>query len=117
MRLKTILVRTHVAIFLSIGFTCESPHFNTFAQSLQIPKTAGVAVGPQYDTTHVYDAPQDFDRLVASLIATFGGTTTKQGVFTVTPTPSSTLSQLVMTPVGTISVFGFKTPIPYPFGA
>ena len=43
------------------------------------------AVGPQYDTTHVYVAHQDFDRFVASLIATFGGTATKQGVFTVTP--------------------------------
>jgi hypothetical protein len=61
-------------------------------------------------------APQDFDRFVASLIATFGGTTAKKGVFTVTPTPSSTMSQLVLTPVGSISVFGFKTPVPYPFG-
>jgi hypothetical protein len=26
------------------------------------------------------------------------------------------MSQLVLTPVGTISVFGFKTPVPYPFG-
>lgn len=26
------------------------------------------------------------------------------------------MSQLVLTPVGTLSVFGFKTPIPYPFG-
>src|SRR5205807_3667108 len=76
-----------------------------------------VAVGPQYDTTHVYVAPADFDRFVASLLATFGGTTSKQGVFTVTPTPSSTMSQLVLTPVGTVSVFGFKTPVPYPFGA
>jgi predicted enzyme related to lactoylglutathione lyase len=75
-----------------------------------------VAVGPQYDTTHVYVAPEDFDRFVASLVATFGGTTTKQGVFTVTPTQSSTMSQLVLTPVGSVSVFGFKTPIPYPFG-
>src|ERR1700724_2306831 len=75
-----------------------------------------VAVSPQYDTTHVYVTPESFDKFVASLIATFGGTTTKQGVFTVTPTPSSTMSQLVLTPVGTISVFGFKTPIPYPFG-
>jgi hypothetical protein len=74
------------------------------------------AVGPQYDTTHVYVASQDFDRFVASLIATFGGTVTKQGVFTVTPTPSSTMSQLVLTPAGSVSVFGFKTPIPYPFG-
>ena len=75
-----------------------------------------VAVAPQYDTTHVYVAPEDFDRFVASLIATFGGTATKQGVFTVTPTSSSTISQLVLTPVGTLSVFGFKTPVPYPFG-
>jgi len=78
--------------------------------------TPNVAVGPQYDTTHVYVATEDFDRFVASLIATFGGSTTKQGVFTVTPTPSSTMSQLVLTPAGTVSVFGFKTPIPYPFG-
>src|ERR1041385_2636231 len=70
--------------------------------------TAGqdVAVSPQYDTTHVYVAPEEFDRFVASLIATFGGAATKQGVFTVTPTPSSTMSQLVMTPAGTLSVFG-----------
>src|SRR6202023_2173757 len=79
-------------------------------------ETPNVAVGPQYDTTHVYVAPEDFDRFVSSLLATFGGTTTKQGVFTVTPTQSSTMSQLVLTPVGSISVFGFKTPIPYPFG-
>jgi predicted enzyme related to lactoylglutathione lyase len=116
MRLKKILVGTSVAILLTIGFTHKSQHSNTFAQSAQAARTPGVAVGPQYDTTHVYVAPQDFDRFVASLIATFGGTTTKQGVFTVTPTPSSTMSQLVLTPVGTISVFGFKTPVPYPFG-
>jgi len=116
MRLKKILVGTSVAIFLTIGFTRESQHFNIFAQSAQTTGTVSVAVGPQYDTTHVYVAPQDFDGFVASLMATFGGTTTKQGVFTVTPTPSSTMSQLVLTPVGTISVFGFKTPVPYPFG-
>jgi predicted enzyme related to lactoylglutathione lyase len=116
MHLKKIIAGTSVAIFLLIAVSCESRYFSTFAQTLQTPKTAAVAVGPQYDTTHVYVAPQDFDRLVASLIATFGGTATKQGVFTVTPTPSSTMSQLVMTPVGTVSVFGFKTPVPYPFG-
>ena len=77
---------------------------------------AEYSVGPQYDTTHVYVAPDDFDRFVASLVATFGGTTSKQGVFQVTPTASQTISQLVLTPVGTVSVFGFKTPIPYPFG-
>jgi predicted enzyme related to lactoylglutathione lyase len=79
--------------------------------------TPNPGVAPQYDTTHVYVSPEDFDRFVASLLATFGGTATKQGVFTVTPTPSSTMSQLVLTPVGSVSVFGFKTPVPYPFGA
>jgi predicted enzyme related to lactoylglutathione lyase len=80
-------------------------------------RPASVAVAPQYDTAHVYVAPEDFERLVASLLATFGGTTTTKGVFTVTPTPSKTMSQLVLMPVGTVSVFGFKTPIPWPFGA
>jgi predicted enzyme related to lactoylglutathione lyase len=116
MRLKKVLVGTSVAIFLTIGFTFQSQQFSTFAQSAQTSGTQSVAVGAQYDTTHVYVSPQDFDRFVASLIATFGGTTTKQGVFTVTPTPSSTMSQLVLTPAGSVSVFGFKTPIPYPFG-
>ena len=78
--------------------------------------TPNVAVGPQYDSTHVYVTPDDFDRFVASVLATFGGTTTKQVVTNVTPTPSSTLSQLILTPVGTISVFGYKTPVPYPYG-
>lgn len=90
----------------------------TTAQAQSTPGNGtNIAVAPQYDTTHVYVAPADFDRFVASLVTTFGGTTTKQGVFTVTPTPSSTMSQLVLTPVGTLSIFGFKTPIPYPFGA
>jgi predicted enzyme related to lactoylglutathione lyase len=76
-----------------------------------------VAVAPQYDTTHVYVAPEDFDRFTDSLVATFGGSKSAQGVFQVTPTPSQTMSQLVFTPVGTLSVFGFKTPVPYPFGS
>lgn len=84
--------------------------------SINAAQTAGFAVGPQYDTTHVYVAPEDFDRFVASFTATFGGKTSKQGVFQVTPTPSQTMSQLALTPAGTISIFGFKTPIPYPFG-
>src|ERR1700755_8103 len=76
-----------------------------------------VCVGSQYDTTHVYAAPDDVDKFVASFTATFGGQSTKQVVATVTPTPSSTTSQLIQTPAGTVSLFGFKTPIPYPFGA
>ncbi|MFC0242403.1 VOC family protein [Rhodopseudomonas telluris] len=76
-----------------------------------------VAVAPQYDTTHVYVAPDDVDKFVAGFLGTFGGKSTKQVVATVTPTPSSTTSQLLQTPVGTVSLFGFKTPIPYLFGA
>ena len=85
--------------------------------ALAAPADSSFGVGAQYDTTHVYVQPEDFDKFVGSLVATFGGSTTKQGVFTVTPTPSQTMSQLVLTPVGTLSVFGFKTPVPYPFGA
>jgi len=104
-----------VTVFLVIGYvgplSFPTPAFAETARA-----TSNVAVGPQYDTTHVYVAPSEFDTFVASVVATFGGTTSKKGVFTVTPTPSKTMSQLVLTPVGTFSVFGFETPIPYPFG-
>ena len=76
-----------------------------------------VAVAPQYDTTHVYVDPADVDRFVQSFTATFGGQSTRQVVVQVTPTPSQTSSQLLQTPAGTVSLFGFRTPIPYPFGA
>ncbi|CAN0622313.1 Glyoxalase [Burkholderia multivorans] len=90
----------------------------SFAKApLKAVATQSVAVAPQYDTTHVYVAPEDFDRFTDSFVATFGGSKSKQGVFQVTPTPSQTMSQLVFTPSGTISVFGFKTPVPYPFGS
>jgi predicted enzyme related to lactoylglutathione lyase len=106
-----------VVILLVVGCVVLSPcpGVPVFAQTASASQN--VAVGAQFDTTHVYVSPTEFDRFVASLIATFGGTSTKQGVFTVTPTPSKTMSQLVLTPVGTVSVFGFKTPIPYPFGS
>jgi hypothetical protein len=80
------------------------------------PASPLVAVAPQYDTTHVYVAPDQVDNFVKAFIGTFGGKSTNQVVATVTPTPSSTTSQLLQTPVGTVSLFGFKTPIPYPFG-
>lgn len=76
----------------------------------------GVAVGAQYDTTHVYVAPADFDAFVNSFIATFGGKPSPRGTFNVLPVPSNTQAQYVWTPVGTLSSFAFLTPIPYPFG-
>jgi hypothetical protein len=80
------------------------------------PTVASVAVGPQYDTTHVYVSNDDIDAFVNSVIATFGGFASPRAVFTVTPTPSKTASQYVRTPVGMLSVFAFQTPIPYSFG-
>jgi predicted enzyme related to lactoylglutathione lyase len=117
MRFNKVIVGACVELALTLGLAAGSLDVSAFAQSAQTAEFASVAVGPQYDTTHVYVAPEDFDRFVASMVATFGGTATKQGVFTVTPTQSSTMSQLVLTPVGSVSVFGFKTPIPYPFGS
>jgi predicted enzyme related to lactoylglutathione lyase len=87
-----------------------------FVAPASFAATQDFAVGPQYDTTHVYVAPSDVDAFVRSFAATFGGQSTPQAVVTVTPTSSSTSSQLVKTPVGAISVFGFRTPVPYPFG-
>jgi len=85
----------------------------THASARTVPP---IAVAPQYDTTHVYVAPDSVDAFVTSFLATFGGHSTKQIVATVTPTPSSTTSQLLLTPVGTLSIFGFSTPVPYGFG-
>jgi len=118
MRISRTLAVTAVVAVL----TLES------ARLLLLPRTApaaaqaavatpNFAVGSQYDTTHVYVAPEDFDRLVASLLATFGGTASKKAATTVTPTPSRTMWQAVSTPVGLLSVLGFTTPAPYPFGS
>ena len=75
-----------------------------------------LAVGPQYETTHVYVAPEELDRFSNALVATFGGTKSPAAMISITPAPSETMWQAVFTPAGTFSVFGFKTPIPYPFG-
>ena len=111
--LSTAIV-TSLLIFGSVRISAaqQSARTPTHAASA-IPD---IAVGPQYDSTHVYVAPEDFDHFVASVLATFGGTTSKQVVTSVTPTSSSTISQLILTPVGALSVFGYKTPVPYPFG-
>jgi hypothetical protein len=98
-----------MAIFLLAGSGIA------FSQERSEP-SAGFAIAPQYDTTHVYVSPAEVDVFVKSFLGTFGGTSTKQVVATVTPTPSSTTSQLLQTPVGTVSLFGFTTPIPANFG-
>jgi hypothetical protein len=114
MRIRAIVVTTILIVGGTVLAPVPSP---AFARPRSTSATPAVAVGPQYDTTHVYVAPEDVDKFVTSFLTTFGGQSTKQVVATVTPTPSSTISQLLQTPVGTVSLFGFKTPIPYPFGA
>jgi len=111
MRISKFFAATTAAIVLNLA-GAALPMTATYAA----PVTAAVAVAPQYDTTHVYVDSSDVDRFATSFLATFGGQSTKQVVATVTPTASSTTSQLLQTPVGTVSLFGFKTPIPFPFG-
>ena len=105
-------------LFASVLLVLSLPTFSFpgWTQTTESPAST-VAVGAQYDTTHVYVSPSDVDAFVASFLGTFGGKSTKQVVATVTPTPSKTTSQLLQTPVGTVSLFGFLTPIPTPFGA
>ncbi|MBA1289710.1 glyoxalase [Pseudomonas japonica] len=97
-------------LLLALALTAAGP------LAAQAAPTPAVAVAPQYDTSHVYVAPADVDRFVQSFIGTFGGKSTPQVVVNVLPVPSSTTSQLLQTPVGTVSLFGFTTPVPYPFG-
>ena len=101
MRLSSLMVSVSLVCMPALAAASHTPDFS---------------VGAQYDSTHVYVAPDKIDDFVRSFAATFDGHSTKQAIATVTPTPSSTSSQLVLTPVGIVSVFGFRTPIPYPFG-
>jgi predicted enzyme related to lactoylglutathione lyase len=77
---------------------------------------AGAAVGAQYDSTHVYIAPGDRDAFVKAFTAVFGGQASSPSVTNVLPVPSTIELQFLLTPVGTLSVFAFQTPIPFPFG-
>ncbi len=93
------------------------PFAASLASGQSVPaSSAGVAVGPQYDSTHVYVAPGDLDAFINSFVATFGGQPSKRSVTNVLPVPSSTEFQYLWTSVGTLSVFAFETPIPFPFG-
>jgi hypothetical protein len=105
-----------IKVFSLAGMLLGNAAGTLVAQDKPVPQAPSVAVGPQYDSAHVYVVPKAFDQFVASFLATFGGTASKKGAFTITPTPSLTLWQFVLTPVGAVSVLGFTTPIPYPFG-
>jgi hypothetical protein len=87
-----------------------------YGQSAQPTKSAGPGVGVQYDAPHIYIQHGMEKAFVDSWLATFGGTATSPLTLDVTPTPSETLSDIILSPVGTLSVFDFSTGIPYPFG-
>src|ERR1700691_6734126 len=108
------LFRLASAIALSIAFL-KPASYASDAKARPATGTA-IAVGPQYGTTHVYVAHADFDALVNSFVATFGGKPTKRIVANVTPVPSRTEQQAVLSPVGGLSIFAYQTPIPFPFG-
>ena len=112
---SAIAMLPKMCIVVCLAAICAS--WPVSAQTVRAAVDASVAVAPQYDSTHVYVAPADIERFVKSFLGTFGGTSTKQVVTTVTPMPSNTTSQILKTPVGMVSLFGYKTPIPYPFGA
>ena len=78
--------------------------------------SAGIAVGPQYDTMHVYVSTGDLAAFVSSFTATFGGQASTKSVTSVLPVPSRTEFQYLSTPVGMLSVFAYETPIPFPYG-
>jgi predicted enzyme related to lactoylglutathione lyase len=103
------------AIPLAASLLAAISAFSANAQSNPAPDVS-VAVGPQYDSTHVYVTPGDLDAFITSFTATFGGHASKLTVTNVLSVPSSTEFQYLMTPVGTLSVFAFQTPIPFPFG-
>jgi hypothetical protein len=111
--LATRVLRFGYALALSIAFLQP---VSASGDRGQPAGTGTIAVGPQYDTTHVNIAPGDLDALVSSLVATFGGEPSKRIVTNALPVPSSTELQAVLTPVGVLSIFAYQTPIPFPFG-
>jgi predicted enzyme related to lactoylglutathione lyase len=99
---------------IAVGILCACACDRGNAQQTNEP--ASVAVGAQYDSTHVYVAHSDFDAFVNSFVATFGGKPSRRSVTSVLPVPSSTEFQYVWSDFGTLSVFAYQTPIPFPFG-
>ncbi|MEP7044556.1 MAG: glyoxalase [Dokdonella sp.] len=100
---------------LTLAMLATSGLYASASAADAAPK-GGVAVGAQYDTTHVYVAPGEFDAFVDSIVATFGGTASPPVVTNVLPVAGSTVFRAIRTPVGVLSAFAFQTPIAYPFG-
>ncbi|WP_225578348.1 glyoxalase [Rhodanobacter sp. 7MK24] len=116
MHIQSCTKITRMAIAIASVALLSAAPLSTGLAKEAASSASSVAVGPQYDSTHVYIAPGDFDAFVNSFTGTFGGKPSARGTFNVLPVPSSTEGQYVWTPVGMLSTFAFLTPIPYPFG-
>ncbi|WP_263349718.1 hypothetical protein [Acidicapsa acidisoli] len=89
--------------FILLVFSLATFLLLSWTQTTEGPDPASTAaVGAQYDTTHVDVSPSDVDAFVASFLGTFGGKSTKQVIARVTPTPSTTTSQLLQMKVAAV---------------
>ncbi|MFP3632782.1 glyoxalase, partial [Burkholderia sp. SIMBA_045] len=61
------------ALLVGAPAHADETHLDDIASPAASTRLPAVAVGPQYDTTHVCVAPEDFDRFTDSFVATFGG--------------------------------------------
>src|ERR1700691_3839435 len=93
---RTYLIPFNPAVTLTLALVLP---LAAFALGGKTPPDTSVAVGPQYDTAHVYVASADIDAFVSSLVATFGGKPSKRSVANVLPVDSSTQMQYILTPV------------------
>jgi hypothetical protein len=114
-RQKVDAIRLSCVLFITDSWLLTVAAPACRAQTSSAP-VGGVAVGAQYDSTHVYVAPADLDAFVTSVVATFGGQPSKRSVLNPLPVHSTTELQPLSTPVGALSIFAFETPLPYPFG-
>src|SRR5580698_2631171 len=98
MRISRFFAMTAAAVLLTAGnaqLSMLPGAAPAFADA--IVATPNVAVGPQYDSTHVYIAPRDLEAFVNSFSATFGGRPSKPSVTNVLPVPSSSEFQFLLT--------------------
>ncbi|MFP3566618.1 hypothetical protein [Paraburkholderia sp. SIMBA_030] len=59
-----------VAVALAFGLVAVAPSISFAKANLGTPQSASFSVGTQYDITHVYVAPEDFDKFTDSFVAT-----------------------------------------------
>jgi len=88
----------------------------SMAQDKSADATASVAVGPQYDTAHVYVVPRRRGPLYRYCHRNVRRYQVPTSCVDNHPDAQQDDWRAVFTPVGTFSVLGFTTPIPHPFG-